>query len=140
MMILMMRTLAERVGPSGIEAVSFHPGLVRTSFGSDSTVMKALLALSMGAYGISAEAGAVPLVQLASVPDIAAPNGTYFDQLTPDGRTTAQAADRQLGRDLWAAMEARGRARRIRPGLTAARRDAGWLARPPASVRTRPSS
>jgi NAD(P)-dependent dehydrogenase (short-subunit alcohol dehydrogenase family) len=105
MMILMMRTLAERVGPRGIEAVAFHPGLVRTSFGSDSTVMRALLALSMGAYGISAEAGAVPLVQLASVPDLGAPNGTYFDQLTPHGRTTAQAADRQLGRDLWAALE-----------------------------------
>ncbi|MBF4630204.1 SDR family NAD(P)-dependent oxidoreductase [Clavibacter michiganensis subsp. phaseoli] len=105
MMILMMRTLAERVGPRGIEACSFHPGLVRTSFGSDSTVMKALLALSMGAYGISAEAGAVPLVQLASVPDLGAPSGTYFDQLTPDGKTTAQAADRQLGRDLWAALE-----------------------------------
>jgi hypothetical protein len=44
-------------------------------------------------------------VQLASVPDVAAPNGTYFDQLTPDGRTTAQAADRLLGRDLWAALE-----------------------------------
>jgi NAD(P)-dependent dehydrogenase (short-subunit alcohol dehydrogenase family) len=105
MMILMMRTLAERVAPTGIEACSFHPGLVRTSFGSDSTVMRALLALSMGAYGISAEAGGVPLVQLASVPDLPAPSGTYFDQLTPEGRTTAQAADPELGRALWSALD-----------------------------------
>jgi NAD(P)-dependent dehydrogenase (short-subunit alcohol dehydrogenase family) len=105
MMILMMRTLAERVGPSGIAAFSFHPGLVRTSFGADSTVMRALLALSMGAYGISAEAGAVPLVQLASTPELPAPSGTYFDQLTPDGRTTAQAADPALGRALWSVMD-----------------------------------
>ncbi len=47
----------------------------------------------------------MPLVQLASVPDLGAPSGTYFDQLTPDGKTTAQAADRQLGRDLWAALD-----------------------------------
>lgn len=99
--ILFIRELARRTAGTGVTAFSFHPGLVRTSFGSDSPIMRLVSLSSGGNYGISVEAGAVPLIQLASVTDAGAPSGTYFDTLTPDGRTTSQARDLTLARDLW---------------------------------------
>ena len=99
--ILFARELAERLLPTAVDAYSFHPGIVATGFGADSRLMTVLSALSPGSPGISAEAGAVPLITLASEPDVGAASGTYFDGLRPGGAVAAQARDRQLGRDLW---------------------------------------
>ncbi|NQX06395.1 SDR family NAD(P)-dependent oxidoreductase [Rathayibacter sp. VKM Ac-2856] len=99
--ILFVRELAERLLPTAVDAYSFHPGIVATGFGADSRLMTVLSALSPGSPGISAEAGAVPLITLASEPDVGAASGTYFDGLRPGGAVAAQARDRQLGRDLW---------------------------------------
>ncbi|QHC68426.1 SDR family NAD(P)-dependent oxidoreductase [Rathayibacter sp. VKM Ac-2759] len=100
--ILFIRELAERLLPTAVDAYSFHPGVVATGFGSDSRLMKLGTSLSSGSFGISAEAGAVPLITLISEPDVGAASGTYFDGLKPGGALAAQARDRQLGRDLWA--------------------------------------
>ena len=99
--ILFVRELAERLLPTPVDAYSFHPGVVATGFGADSRLMTALSALSPGSVGITADAGAVPLVTLASEPDVGAASGSYFDGLRPGGAVAAQARDRQLGRDLW---------------------------------------
>ncbi|KZX19983.1 short-subunit dehydrogenase [Rathayibacter tanaceti] len=99
--ILFIRELAERLLPTAVDAYSFHPGVVSTSFGADSRLMRVMTGLSVGSFGISPEAGAVPLITVASEPDVGAASGTYFDQLTPHGSLNPQARDRALAHDLW---------------------------------------
>ena len=96
--ILFIRELARR---SGIEAFSFHPGFVATGFGADSPLMKIASLMSRGHYGISATAGAVPLVQLASIENPGAPSGSYFDTLTPESRMHRRAHDEAAAARLW---------------------------------------
>lgn len=98
--VLFIRELAERLLPTDVDAYSFHPGVVATRFGGDSRVMKAMTSLTIGSFGISADAGAVPLITLCSEPDVGAATGAYFDGLKPGALATA-AKDRRLGRDLW---------------------------------------
>jgi NAD(P)-dependent dehydrogenase (short-subunit alcohol dehydrogenase family) len=95
--ILFARELARR---TSLTAYSFHPGSVKTAFGTDTALGRAAMRLA-AVTQITPEAGAVPLIQLASNPDIDAPNGTYFDGVRPDGATTAQARDLRLAADLW---------------------------------------
>lgn len=102
--ILFTRELARR--QPQLSAFSFHPGFVETGFGEGAPLMTIVRLLSGGSYGISAGAGAVPLVQLASIADAGAPSGTYFDTLTPDGDANRQAADDTLARELWTASAA----------------------------------
>lgn len=97
--ILFTRELARRVPE--VTAFSFHPGFVETGFGADAPLMKAVQLLSGGSYGISAAAGAVPLVQLASIEHPGSPSGTYFDTLTPEGAQNRQARDSDLAAALW---------------------------------------
>ena len=99
--ILFIRELARRTAGTGLTAYSFHPGVVRTSFGSDSPMMKLVSLTTGGSYGISVEAGAVPLIQLASAADVGAPSGTYFDMLQPNGPCSRQSKDMALARSLW---------------------------------------
>jgi NAD(P)-dependent dehydrogenase (short-subunit alcohol dehydrogenase family) len=95
--ILFTRELAKR---TGLTAYSFHPGSVRTSFGMDTTAGRFVMRLA-SVTQITPEAGAVPLIQLASSPGIDAPSGTYFDGLTPNGATTSQGNDPDLAARLW---------------------------------------
>jgi NAD(P)-dependent dehydrogenase (short-subunit alcohol dehydrogenase family) len=99
--ILFIRELARR---SGLSAYSFHPGSVRTSFGTDTAGGRFAMRLA-SLTQISPEAGAVPLIQLASSEGLDAPSGTYFDQLKPNGATTAQGTNDTLAAGLWAASE-----------------------------------
>jgi NAD(P)-dependent dehydrogenase (short-subunit alcohol dehydrogenase family) len=96
--ILFIRELARR---TPLEAYSFHPGYVSTSFGADNTFIKLTQLVKPGGFGISAEAGAEPLVLLATGQAAPAPSGAYYDQLTPNGRTRAQADDAGLAGALW---------------------------------------
>ncbi len=100
--ILFIRELAERLTGTGVDAYSFHPGTVVTQFGRSSVLIRFGNWATRGSYGISADAGAVPLIALSGDVPVGAPSGTYFDQLTANGRVRAQARDAQLGRDLWA--------------------------------------
>jgi NAD(P)-dependent dehydrogenase (short-subunit alcohol dehydrogenase family) len=97
--ILFIRELAKR---TSLTAYSFHPGSVRTSFGLDTALGRGAMRLASVSQ-ISPEAGAVPLIQLASNADLDAPSGTYFDGLTPNGSTAGQAGDAELAADLWEA-------------------------------------
>jgi NAD(P)-dependent dehydrogenase (short-subunit alcohol dehydrogenase family) len=100
--ILFMRELARR---TGLSAYSFHPGSVRTSFGTDTALGRLAMRLA-SVTQISPEAGAAPLIQLASTPEVAAPNGTYFDRFKPDGPTARQGNDLVLAAQLWDASAA----------------------------------
>jgi NAD(P)-dependent dehydrogenase (short-subunit alcohol dehydrogenase family) len=96
--ILFIRELARR---TPLTAYSFHPGYVSTSFGADDRLLKLSQLVRPGGFGISAEQGAEPLVLLATGQAAPAPSGTYFDQLTPNGRTRSQADDVGLAGALW---------------------------------------
>lgn len=100
--ILFMRELPRR---TSLTAYSFHPGSVRTSFGTDTALGRVVMRLA-SVTQISPEAGAAPLIQLASNPHIDAPDGTYFDGLKPNGRTAAQGNDLALAAALWDATAA----------------------------------
>ena len=97
--ILFTTELARR---STVTAYAFHPGFVATSFGHDSVIMRALLALSASRQ-ISADQGAQPLIQLAAGPDLTAASGTYFDGLFPNGATGRGADNAALASRLWEA-------------------------------------
>jgi len=99
--ILFTEELARRTAGTGVSAYSFHPGFVATSFGHGSPVMALIALASGGRYGISIEAGAVPLIELASTPDPGFPSGTYFDTLTGNGRRHRLAGDAELAAALW---------------------------------------
>ncbi|MEF2978243.1 SDR family NAD(P)-dependent oxidoreductase [Subtercola sp. YIM 133946] len=104
--ILFIQELARRTAGTGLEAYSFHPGFVASSFGADTWPLKLSNAIGQGHIGLSPEAGAVPLVQLASLDDVQAaldaPSGTFFDQLKPNGRTSKQAHDPEFATKFWA--------------------------------------
>lgn len=97
--ILFTQELARR----GVEAYSFHPGYVATSFGVESGLVRFANTISGGGLGISAEAGATPLVQLATAEPVDAPSGTYFDRLKPNGRINGGAKKPGVGEALWTA-------------------------------------
>ena len=99
--ILFIEELARRTANAEFTAYSFHPGFVTTNFGQGSPVMRATSLLSRGNYGISAGAGAIPLIRLASDQNIGFASGTYFDGLVPGGRTNRQAGDPILAARLW---------------------------------------
>jgi NAD(P)-dependent dehydrogenase (short-subunit alcohol dehydrogenase family) len=100
--ILFTQELARR---TPLTAYAFHPGSVRTSFGTD-TVGGRLAMRFASVTQISPEAGAVPLIQLAGNSDLDIPSGTYFDGLRPDGPTASQAGDARLAAGLWDASAA----------------------------------
>jgi NAD(P)-dependent dehydrogenase (short-subunit alcohol dehydrogenase family) len=100
--ILFARELALR---TSLQAYSFHPGSVKTAFGTDTAGGRVLMRM-VSASQITPDAGAVPLIQLASNPTIDAPNGTYFDGLKPDGAVARQGHDLALAAALWEATAA----------------------------------
>jgi NAD(P)-dependent dehydrogenase (short-subunit alcohol dehydrogenase family) len=96
--ILFIKELARR---TGIPAYSFHPGFVSTGFGQQSRLLRFSFAIKPGGFGIPVAVGAAPLVHLATASPVNAPNGTFFDQLESNGKTTKQANDAALASALW---------------------------------------
>lgn len=102
--ILFTAELDRRFGGSGISAVAFHPGNVRTNFASDTTsLMRFVYQTPLGRLTglISPEEGAKPLVWLAEgTPGSDWVSGAYYEERTI-ARTNPQAADAHLARELW---------------------------------------
>lgn len=96
--ILFIEEFAKR---TGLEAYAFHPGYVATGFGAGNALIRLANAISAGRIGLRSEQGAVPLVYLASVREVGARSGTYFERLTPNGRVHRAARDPQLAELLW---------------------------------------
>ena len=101
--IVFTRELARRFTRTGISAYAFHPGIVDTNFGQGGAAQVAINRLT----GIPPEKGAEPLVRLASVAQVPAPSGNFFDRLKAPGRTVGQADDPGLAKALWSASEVR---------------------------------
>lgn len=102
--ILFTKELQRRFGRRGLSAVAFHPGVVRTSFASDTTsTMRFLyqtpLARLLGL--LSPEQGARPLVWLAEgEPGTDWMPGEYYEKQKV-AATNPQALDEQLAAELW---------------------------------------
>ena len=89
----------------GISAAAFHPGLVATSFGSGSTKLLAVIFRLGRWFMISPENGAEQLVWLATTtPDIDWMSGAYYEK-QKSARTSQQALDDNLARQLWERSE-----------------------------------
>lgn len=95
--ILFTQELARR---TRLDAYSFHPGYVATSFGAESGLVKFANLISRGRLGISAEQGATPLVHLATH-EVDVANGTYFDGLKPFGRISRSGRVPGVAERLW---------------------------------------
>lgn len=96
--ILFAQELARR---ARLESYSFHPGYVATSFGAESSLVKLGNRVTNGRIAITAEEGATPLVMLATVETVEAPNGTYFDRLKPNGRVNRAVRQPGIAAALW---------------------------------------
>ncbi len=102
MNILFAAELGRRTEGTGISAFAVHPGTVASRFGRDSGLLVGLVYRTpLRGMLASAADGAVPLEFLASVPQVPAPSGTYFDRLVPNGRAHRQAGDPVLAAALW---------------------------------------
>lgn len=99
--VMFARELARRTEGTGVSAYSFHPGIVKTGFGSEDWLMNALDIVSAGHFRISPEQGADPLIRLMAAHDVGWPSGTYFHRLKANGPTSPQAADARIAAQLW---------------------------------------
>lgn len=98
--VLFTRELARRWAGQ-VHASCFHPGAVASEFGRDSLIAGLLYRTPLNRlFAITPEAGAAPLVALATRPDPEAVDGAYLDRFTL-GRTARQADDPELARGLW---------------------------------------
>ncbi len=102
--ILVAKELDRRFSDRGISAAAFHPGVVRTSFASDTTSLMRFLyrtPLARLAGFLTPEQGAEPLVWLAEgTPGRDWVSGEYYEKQKV-AATNPQAADAQLAADLW---------------------------------------
>jgi len=102
--ILFTRELDRRYGDRGIAAAAFHPGVVGTSFASDTTHPMRFLyhtPVIKNLFTISPAKGARGLVWLAeNTPGATWPTGEYFEH-NKVARSNPQARDPQLAAALW---------------------------------------
>jgi len=106
--ILFTRELARRLGPQST-ASCFHPGFVRTAFGSNNGGTVAwLIKVLASMLARSPEKGAETLVWAATSPEAATHDGEYFYDCKPK-RTSKLAQDDGLAAALWELSEALAR-------------------------------
>ena len=102
--ILFTRELDRRHRADGIAAAAFHPGIVGTSFASDTTHPMRFLyhtPVIKNLFTISPERGAKGLVWLATQePGRDWPSGEYFER-NKVAKSNPQARDADLARGLW---------------------------------------
>lgn len=106
--ILFTRELHRRFHPQGISSAAFHPGVVATSFGNQSSgIMKAFTSNPLvRAFLSTPEKGSGQLVWLADgKPDLDWRSGEYFERYKPARRNNPQALDPGLARQLWEKSE-----------------------------------
>lgn len=99
--ILFTQELARRTRGTAITAVAFHPGAVATDLGRGSPVFRLMNSWLGRAVRSTPKQGAEPLLQLATVADPQAINGSYFNRLKPEVPANSQARDPNLARQLW---------------------------------------
>jgi NAD(P)-dependent dehydrogenase (short-subunit alcohol dehydrogenase family) len=98
--ILFTRELDRRYRARGLTTAAFHPGLVATSFASNTTsILRHVYGLVLSRFLISPAKGADTLVWLAT-PGTAFTSGGYYTRRRID-RTNRQADDASLAEQLW---------------------------------------
>jgi retinol dehydrogenase 12 len=102
--ILFTRELARRLPGTGVTANCLSPGLVNTGLGREATGGFAMFLKLSRPLQKSAEAGAKPVVYLATSPDVADVTGAYF-QGTKQATPSALASDPQAAARLWEISE-----------------------------------
>ena len=102
--ILFTIELQRRYGGQGISAVAFHPGVVASSFASDTTHIMRLIYHSplKRLFTISAEKGADQLVWLAEgEPRSTFEPGAYYESRAIAAKVSPEVHDPELARELW---------------------------------------
>ena len=101
--VLFTTELSWRLRQTGVVATCFHPGLVRSDFGSGSPLFRlAMRAMPVGF--VSPSQAASNLLRLATEPAGLAVPGGYFDGATVS-RPTSRAVDPGTAERLWARSE-----------------------------------
>jgi len=100
--ILFARELDRRFGDSGIASVSFHPGVVRTGFATESTSPMRFFYNAFGFFLLRPDKGADTLVWLATTtPGTDWKTGGFYTKRKLDFTTNPQADDAALASALW---------------------------------------
>ena len=100
--ILFARELDRRFGDSGIASVSFHPGVVRTGFATESTSPMRFFYNAFGFFLLRPAKGADTLVWLATTtPGTDWKAGGFYTKRKLDFTTNPQADDAALASALW---------------------------------------
>ncbi len=105
--LLFAREIARRTPTTGITAVAFHPGNVRSRFGREASGLSSLIynTALRRLFLIDEEKGAVPLVYLSSLANPHRFNGQYFSKLKPNAASSKRSRDAELGKALWTRTE-----------------------------------
>lgn len=99
--IMFTKELATRWGPLGVTAAAVHPGMVRSRFGSTSTLpVRMVMASPIRRMMLTPEAGADTLIWLATAPTESWQSGGYYTKRQPV-EPNPQALDETLTRQLW---------------------------------------
>jgi NAD(P)-dependent dehydrogenase (short-subunit alcohol dehydrogenase family) len=100
--ILFARELDRRYGDAGIASVSFHPGVVRTGFATQSTSPMRFFYNAFGFFLLRPAKGADTLVWLATTtPGTDWKTGGFYTKRKLDFTTNPQADDAALASALW---------------------------------------
>jgi NAD(P)-dependent dehydrogenase (short-subunit alcohol dehydrogenase family) len=94
--ILWVRELAARLQGTGVEAYSFHPGMVATGFGGTSRLIGFANRWLGSHWARTPLSGAAPLIAYSSTLPMNGPSGSYFSRFTHEGPTLPASHDPEL--------------------------------------------
>ena len=98
--VMFTYALARRLHGTNVTVNSLHPGLVRTSFASESRGLFGLFARLARPFELSAEQGAQTSIHLATAPELTNTNGAYFAKRRPV-RSSQPSYDQAAQERLW---------------------------------------
>ena len=105
--VLFTTELQRRYGPRGVNAVAFHPGVIRTNFANDtSSPMRLFYRTPLARLMTSAETGGARLTWLADgTPGVTWQPGRYYEK-DKVASVNPQVEDAALAKGLWERSEA----------------------------------
>lgn len=102
--VLFTYELARKLEGTGVTVNAFHPGVVRTNLGRDSTGIVRLGFMAMGPFIRTPEQGAATCVYLASSPEVEGVTGKYFVN-KKEVTSSKESYDKAVARRLWEVSE-----------------------------------
>ena len=105
--VLFTRELHRRYHAQGVNAVAFHPGVIRTNFANDTTsLMRFVYRTPLARLLTSVDSGAGRLTWLADgIPGTTWEPGRYYENNSP-AKINPQVKDAELAQQLWERSEA----------------------------------